>query len=355
MKGWSQIALILIFSGFLADSIQSKAFLVTVLHASQNIETQALYEGFLTAYQARHPEIKPVYLNIHGFSLARLYEAAQKAAFVSDAFLGPYFSSEVPAVLKASQYRKIPVLALYATDTSLAGLSSSFFSLAFSNQSQAKKIAQIVEKQGIKKISLVYSGDEPYAANLVFWLKVFLFQRPGLHLQIINIQNQKGGAGVFDFLQPLADTSQGVVYVFSDPRYYEALNFYLKHRAFSSSAAFFLPDGLEFYDPHQDFSAFEGHWWFSYYQEKILLPPWALQFYRQKPAAYDLVFLYAGLEILRQARGKQGKTGKTLAEILASGIFSVENQRYSFDGFGFRNLPVSVYQILSGKTLKVRP
>ncbi len=331
------ILLLIKISGF--------SFTISVFHPAHSEKTQILYENFLKAYQKKNPFLQFKYINIHNLSSDELFEKAKEASLTSDAFLGPYFSNQAAIVLKAVASKILPVLSLYASSTKLANQYPGFFSLTFSNYAQAQKISQAITKQNLSVISVVYSELDNYAANLVFWLKFFLIQKKGLKVHFINTQYQNPEKP-FDFFKNLVQTPQGVVYIFTGPYYYDILKFYLEKNP-SFKATFFFLDGFELYATKKDYSIFSHAFWVTFFNPTPLLPPWAITFLKQeKPYAYDLVFLYAGLEILRQAYEKKQKTKQGLISILTQNSFNVQGQSFCFDSFGFRNLPPLLYKIL---------
>lgn len=331
--------------------INGFSFTISVFHPAHSEKTQILYENFLKAYQKKNPFLQLKYINIHNLSSKELFEKAKEASLTSDAFLGPYFSTQSAVVLKAVAPKILPVLSLYASSTKLANQYPGFFSLTFSNYAQAQKIAQAITRQNLSVVSIVYSELDNYSANLVFWLKFFLIQKKGLKVYFINTQYQNS-ENPFSFFKELAQTSQGVVYVFTGFYYYDILKFYLeKNPAFK--ATFFFLDSFELYAAKKDYSIFSHAFWITFFNPTPLLPPWAITFLKQeKPYAYDLVFLYAGLEILKQAYEKQQKTKQELISILTQSSFNVQGQSFSFDSFGFRNLPPLLYKILPNNQFK---
>lgn len=290
------------------------------------------------------------YSNIHEMAPEQLVQAVKKFKRNGvEVILGPYTSDQCVLALQGLRKSNIPLVSFFASDTNLFYLSPYFFSLSFSNRDQAAKIRDFVINQKTHKVfTVLYTLNNRYIRNLIFWLKRLFFRDPDLKFSEIDFESPKRK----DSLRTLLQKKHFLFYINPISRNFEAFSKYIELKKINIKATILLPDGLRVDSKNiKKLKGFMGSsYWFSY--PKYVSRDFKVKsFSRAFQKSLDAQFILRGLDLIRKASVLKKKYQKSWLQILESNFFSPKE--FQFDKLHFSKIPVTVYQITSdGKIIK---
>jgi hypothetical protein len=204
---------------------------------------------------------------------------------------------------------------------------------------QAASIVNFVkEHKNHPEVVVMYSRQDRYALDLVFWLQRYFFRHPEISTQFINMHHYSG-KGAFSLKKNLSRPVY-LIYISANRDAYAVLNYYIQNSELNLRCTLIFPDGLE--TNVSELKKYPKLWnrsfWFTYFSPRFFIQK------TDKRLGTDRVFLKNGIQILRKAFSRQRNSNKTILEILESDHFRFSKGEPIFGSLHFRKIPVYRYR-----------